>query len=106
MSLDLDSTSRFRQTQPINKDGKVTFGLWVRPDALKKENMTQDQIRKFNVTQETAGRPDLISYKAYGTPYLDWVIIMHNRPINTLNWPKAGTQIEVPVKSVVLGKVI
>ena len=106
MAISLDSTSRFKQTEPVNKDGKETFGLWVRPEALKKENLNKEQIKILAITQANAGRPDLIAYDEYGSQYLDWIIIMFNRPLNTLNWPQAGLRIEIPIRSVILGKVL
>lgn len=106
MSIDVTSTSRFRLTEPIVIDGRETFGLWTRPEGLKRENLNQDDIKTIRITQATAGRPDLIAFQEYGTPLLEWIIIMFNRPRNTLNWPPVGAQIDIPRRGVVLGNVL
>lgn len=106
MAISLSSTSRFRNTDPVVKDGNETFGLWVRPEGLDPNNLNEEDIRTIRVTQANAGRPDLIANENYGTPFLSWVIIMFNRPQNTLNWPPVGAQIQIPSRTIVLGNVV
>jgi hypothetical protein len=96
MSLLFNSTSRFKNTEPIVVDGKETLGRWVRPDFLKEGALQEQDIVRLNIDQKYAGRPDVIATDLYGTPSLDWVITMYCRPINTLGWPRAGTVIKVP----------
>lgn len=96
MSIQVSSYSRFFTTDTVVFEGKETFGLLVERDFLKRENLEEDQIIKFKVQPEYAGRPDLIANDVYGTPYLDWVVTLFNKPRNPLNWPYSGTTIELP----------
>lgn len=96
MPITTDSTSRFKETETVIKDGRETFGLWTRPTYLFEENLEDEEIIRIQVTQDIAGRPDLISIQQYETSFLDWVIVMFNRPADTLGWPRAGTIIKVP----------
>jgi hypothetical protein len=96
-----DSTSRFAETEVIMVNNVTTYGLWVRPDVVNPDDLNQEDIVTYAVDQATAGRPDLISNQQYGTPFLEWVIVMFNRPLNTLGWPKAGTVIKFPSKQAV-----
>lgn len=99
--------SRFRFSEPIiTKDmGDInyieTFGLWTRPDFLKIENVPENQITLLQIDQSNEGRPDKIANDFYGSPFLEWIVIMFNRPLNPLGFPKAGTTIRLPSSSVV-----
>jgi len=101
MAIDTDSLSRFKFSESIIRDGKETFGMWKRPDFMKVENVSDTDVFYFSIDQSTAGRPDLISQQMYGTPMLEWVVIMFNRPLNPIGWPKSGTVIKLPTQSVV-----
>lgn len=94
--------SRFKDTEPVIKDGKETFGLWNRPPELERKNLNDEQITTIKIDQINQGRPDLISQEYYGTPSLFWVITMFNRPLNTLGWPQAGETIQFPNKDSVM----
>lgn len=76
------------------------MGAWQRPSWLI-HRPEHDRIHTYYVTNRTEGRPDLISNEVYNTPYLDWVIVAFNNPLENLNWPRAGTTIEYPDDSVV-----
>ena len=100
MSTNLNSFSRFRDTEPILVQNNTTFGLWVRPNFLQPGFLGQSDIINIKVDQSRAGRPDLISLDLYGTDEFDWIIIMFNRPL-TLNWPQVGIIIQAPTKDAV-----
>jgi hypothetical protein len=96
MPIQIPTDSRFRGTQPVIKDGNESFGLWRRPEFLKEENLDDDDTFLVRVDQTTAGRPDLIAFNNYGSAYLEWVVIMFNRPQDPLGWPPAGLIIRLP----------
>ena len=98
MTIRQDNLSRFKEADFIRKDGIDTFGLWVRPTFLIEENLEDEDIIKVNIDQSRAGRPDQIANEFYGTPLLEWVVVMFNRPLNTLGWPQAGTVIKIPTR--------
>lgn len=101
MPIDTDSLSRFKFSESVIINGKETFGLWKRPDFMKIENVPDTEVSYFAVDQSTAGRPDLISQQFYRTPYLEWVVIMFNKPLNPIGWPKSGTVIQLPSSKIV-----
>jgi hypothetical protein len=89
------SYSRFRKTDLIRtKSGAETYGLMSGYDVLK--NLTGDQYDNWITENEFEGRPDLISLKFYNVTFYDWMIVMSNRPKNTVNWPKTGETIKIP----------
>lgn len=48
------------------------------------------------IGQDLLGRPDLISYKAYGTPDLWWVIFEFNNISDPLFGLKIGQRLRIP----------
>jgi hypothetical protein len=68
---------------------------------LKEENLEDDEIVIITVDQRIAGRPDIIASEQYGTSFYDWIVIMFNRPQDTMDFPRAGTVIKIPAPSVV-----
>jgi hypothetical protein len=102
---DLDQFSRLQQTERIIFDGVDTFGSWTQPSFLKTRPSEAD-IGVFRVTSALEGRPDLIAYRLYGTPLLDWVLISFNKARRALNWPRAGDSIEYPLDTVVLPELL
>jgi hypothetical protein len=100
--LNLSPYSRFQETEVVEKDGNTTFGLWNRPDFLDISKLNKDEVVTVYVDNKYAGKPDVISYDLYDTPKLEWVIIMSNRPRDTVGFPKAGTILKVPSREVVL----
>lgn len=103
--MELDDFSRFKTTEPTIIEGKETFGVW-RPLKIFSERPAEEFIAVFEVTSALEGRPDLISFSVYGTPYLDWVLIAFNQVRETLNWPATGDIIEVPSDVVVLPELL
>jgi hypothetical protein len=103
MPIELSSFSRFQGSQPIVRNGKETFGLWVRSQAVNPAQLDQNKIQTIKIDQRLAGRPDIIANDLYGSPLLEWVVIMFNRPQNPLGWPPAGIIIRMPTRDVVLG---
>lgn len=91
------SNSRFRQTPLINFDGEQTFGKWV-------DFLADLPFDIFIVTNDLAGRPDLISDTVYGTPDFFWAIISFNNERNPMNWPPAGDAIKIPVLSSIVSE--
>ena len=101
MALDLPSTSRFTQTPIIIRNNKETFGRWVRPDFLDESLLNEDQIITISINSTLAGRPDVIADREYGSPFLEWVVVMFNRPKDTIGFPRIGTVIKLPEASLV-----
>lgn len=94
------SYSRFRNTPLVKtKNGSETYGLMSGFDILK--NLNGDQYINWTCENGYDGRPDLIALKFYNLSYYDWIIIMANRPKNTLNWPSTGSTIKIPNISLV-----
>lgn len=105
MPIELSSFSRFNGTEAFIRDGKEVFGRWARPDFLNEDKLNENDISKVFIDNTLAGRPDLIANQAYGTPFLEWVIIMFNNPKDLLGWPKAGTVIKVVNKNKIITNV-
>jgi len=101
MPIQKTSSSRFRETEPIIRNGKETYGLWVRPAVVNPDNLEDSDIMTLQATQTNAGRPDLIATEYYGTPQLEWVVVMFNKPLNPLGWPQAGVIYKIPRPQVV-----
>ena len=102
MAIEVDAQSRFNRQSVIMKGEIVTFGRWLRPDWMRRENINEDDILTFKITSLRAGRPDLLASDLYNRPFLDWIIVMWNSPRDTLGWPKIGEVIEAPSGAVVL----
>ena len=103
MPIELPTNSRFIETQPIIRDGLETFGRWKRPSFFA--GLNDDDLVTIVVDNATAGRPDVIAADLYGTPFLEWVIVMLNRPKNTLGWPPTGSTIKAIDPSIVLANI-
>lgn len=102
---DFDEFSRYRFTELVIFDGNETLGAWTQPSFLL-DRPTEDQIGVFRVTSAVEGRPDLIANQLYGSPLLDWVLISFNNARQGLNWPRAGSAIEYPLKSIVIPEIV
>ena len=94
------SRSRFKNTQLTIVDGKETVGVWKKPTFLTQE-LPNQYVGNYTVTSDTSGRPDLISYQLYDSPYYDWVLLSFNNVTDTLNWPSTGLVIKYPSISVI-----
>jgi hypothetical protein len=101
MALTRSTLSRFANTDPIIHNGKEAYGLWVRPNVINPNVLNENDIQTIQITQHYAGRPDLIAVNEYGTPYLEWVVIMFNRPLNPLGWPQVGLLIKIPKRTII-----
>lgn len=95
------SNSRFKDTAFIlTKDGQETYGLTEGLDSLRV--ITGDQLEPpYKVPNSMEGRPDLIANLKYQNSHLEWIIVLANRPRNTVGWPRAGDIIKIPKKSFV-----
>lgn len=100
-----DRLSIYSKTDSIVFDGQKTIARWKKPRWLV-DRPAQELIQTMSITNDLAGRPDLISSRVYGTPLLDWVIISFNNPVNILNWPETGSIIEYPSQSLVLPELL
>lgn len=85
--------SRYSLTDIVNFKGQMTYGLYKPQPWIV--NASLENIGSFTVTNDLEGRPDAISDLLYGTPNYYWVLVVLNRPLNPLNWPKAGQVIKV-----------
>lgn len=100
MPYDLSSYSKFKETTRILFDGKYSFGMWN--DVFS--NIDPTDIMQYHVSDRNyAGRPDLIADDVYDNHLLSWVIIMYNKPINTMNWPPHGSTIQIPTAKALVG---
>ncbi len=97
----LDNFSRFKDTPLIIEKGVETYGVW-KGFPFTKQRPADEFIGIYQVTSQTEGRPDLIANAVYGTPYLDWVLIMFNNISEVFGWPRAGMAIEYPLETIVL----
>jgi len=97
----MDSSSRFANAEPILVGNKATFGRWARPSFMYESNLNEDQIIKVSIDQSNAGRPDLIANEYYGSDRLEWIVVLFNRPLEPIGWPKTGTVIHIPSKNVI-----
>ncbi len=102
MPIETSSFSRFTETEAIVRDGKENFGRWVRPDFLKPDLLAEEEIFTLFIDGAFAGRPDLIADDLYDSPFFEWVLIMFNKPKDTLGWPESGDTIKYPSRTVVL----
>ena len=95
------SNSRFKDTNFIlTKDGHETYGLAEGLDALR--TITGDQLDPpYRVPNSFESRPDLIANLKYDNSHLEWVIVLANRPKNTIGWPRAGDIIKIPKREFV-----
>lgn len=84
--------SRYSLTDIINFKNKITYGLFKNLPWI--ENASLENIGTFVVTTELEGKPDLISNSLYGTPDYYWVLILLNKPLDPLDWPKTGQVIK------------
>jgi hypothetical protein len=96
MPINQSTLSRFYGNTPIKINGQPTYGLWNKPEVVKHENYNEQDIIAVVIDQRTAGRPDVIAQDEYQTPLLEWVVVMYNRPLNTIGWPRAGMVIKIP----------
>lgn len=101
MPFNLPSYSRFRGNEKIVFDNKHTFGIWKTPRPI--QNLKKSDVTLYTVESGYEGRPDLISYNFYGSDRYSWIIIMHNKPINTIGWPFRNEVIEIPHQDKVIG---
>ena len=100
-SIQNSSLSRFYQSTPIVVNNIVTFGRWDRPNWMNEENVSTQNIITLKINQNYAGRPDLIANDYYNSPFLEWVVILFNRPLEPLGFPKAGSVIKIPSSKIV-----
>jgi hypothetical protein len=94
-SQQLNSYSRLLRTPEIIYNGRETFDVWSKHRFLTEEV----DSGVFVVSSGYAGRPDKISAVLYGTPYLDWVLIAYNNPLEPFGWPASGSIIRYPLDS-------
>lgn len=102
MTIEKEPQSRFNLSTPIIFDGVETFGLLTQFPFLDPNNLQPSDIVTLTITADLAGKPWAIANQLYNSPVLDWVIVLFNKPLNPVGWPKIGTVIKAPSNSVVL----
>jgi len=85
-------TSRYRSSSVVfyGEDRKVTFTTYKRPTMQESETDTF-----LTITRAFEFRPDLVSYRAYGTPDYWWKLLQFNKIYDIFGF-KAGTNIRIP----------
>ena len=88
------ATSRYVQSDVLvyGEDGILTFEIYKRPDAIV---TTNDQITVIPAGEEY--RPDLTSFRAYGTVDLWWKIMQFNGFADVYQY-KANLTIRIPAQ--------
>ena len=102
MTIEKEPQSRFNLSTPIIFNGVETFGLLTQFPFLDPNNLQPADIVTLTITPDLAGKPWAIANQLYNSPVLDWVIVLFNKPLNPVGWPKNGTVIKAPSNSVVL----
>lgn len=78
------------------------YGMMKRFDFLDKDSINDNDVVSIAIDGRTAGRPDVISFRLYGTPLFKWVLILFNNVINPFDgWPQNGTVIKAPSRNAV-----
>ena len=82
----------------ISHRGKTITDIGSSPSYLSflKEQSTATNYRVAIVPNDMEGRPDLLSYAAYGTELMWWLIVEANSIYDYEEDLKAGTQIMIP----------
>jgi len=92
--------TRYSATPVVNFNNKQVYGLYKEP--IWVSNIKKEDLVDFLVTSDLEGRADLISTMLYNNPNYYWTLIIVNKPIDPLNWPKAGQVIKTLSKQIVL----
>lgn len=89
-------TSRYKSSDVVfyGDDRKTTFTTYKRVEIPQSETDTF-----LTVTAPFAYRPDLVSYRAYGTPDYWWKILEFNNIADIYDF-KAGLNIRIPTNLV------
>jgi hypothetical protein len=101
MAINLDTSSRFANSQPIVENGVATFGRWARPTWMNADNLDESSMIKVVIDQSNSGRPDTIANQYYGDPRLEWIVVLFNRPLEPIGWPQVGMVIKIPIRTVI-----
>lgn len=91
--------SRYIKTDIVNFNEFNSYGLFEPP--LWIQSITDADLVNFSVTNDLAGRADLISERLYGTTRMYWVLVYINKPLDPTNWPKSGELILTPKTEIV-----
>ena len=92
--------TRYSATPIIDFNGKQVYGLYKEPQWIS--NVRREDLLDFVVSSDLEGRADLISKKLYNNPNYYWVLIVVNKPMDPLNWPKTGQVIKFVQKHIVM----
>ena len=94
------STSRYSKYSPIKRSFRDTPVV----DLISSEswgtvvsNLSNSPSKVAIIPAGMEGRPDLISFKVYGTPDFWWVICAANKIIDPFEQLIAGKQIIIPI---------
>lgn len=69
--------------------------------AVFRSRPSVDQITRYQVPVQYAGRPDLIAIDVYNDANLFWVILAFNNASGVFGWPKPLDIIEYPSKDII-----
>lgn len=105
MVFPLSQTSRYVNTPLITFDGKETYGKWVEM-AVFKTRPPADQVFKYQVPANYAGRIDLVAQDVYSDVNLGWVLIAFNNARDVFGWPKPLDVIEYPSFSLIFKELL
>jgi hypothetical protein len=105
MVFPLSQTSRYVRTPLISFDGKETYGKWVGMSVFN-TRPPADQITKYQVPANLAGRIDLIALDVYNDVNLGWVLVAFNNARDVFGWPKPLDVIEYPNLSLVFKELL
>jgi hypothetical protein len=105
MVFPLSQTSRYINTPLISFDGKETYGKWVEM-AVFKNRPPADQISKYQVPANYAGRIDLVALDVYNDVNLGWVLVAFNNARDVFGWPSPLDVIEYPNLSLVFKELL
>jgi len=92
--------TRYSATPIVEFNKRMVYGLYKEPVWIT--NAKKQDFVDFYVTSDLEGRADLISTILYNNPSYYWVLIVVNKPIDPMNWPKAGQVIKTLQTQIVL----
>ena len=94
------STSRYSKYSPLKRsfrDIPVTDLISSESWGNIVSNLSNSPSKVAIIPAGMEGRPDLISFKVYGTPDFWWVICAANKIIDPFEQLTAGKQIVIPI---------
>lgn len=98
INLDLMKTQSFKDRYDLQKFMKMSEDVYDITDSYFCNNLTKLPIKgKYTVTADE-NRPELISYKIYGTTHLWYLLLLYNNIMN-FDEVSSGTVLNYPAMS-------